>query len=107
MKKFIKLLNVDREFKQLEVKYKELSKTEAAKASSNLLSSLIAATPIDTGFARESWSLSKTLEGHKLRNSAEYIKFLNEGTSLQAPRYFIEATALRYGRPFGAITTVE
>ena len=68
---------------------------------------LVNATPIDTGLARESWSTSKTLKGHDVKNSVEYIEYLNQGSSKQAPARFIEGIALKYGRPLGTIVDVE
>lgn len=48
------------------------------------------ATPVDTGHARDSW----TSTGNSIKNEVEYISILNQGTSQQAPRYFIEKTVL-------------
>lgn len=57
-----------------------------------LLEKLREATPIDTGFAKESWKV--TNEG--LENSADYIDKLNAGSSQQAGAYFIEQTLLSH-----------
>jgi HK97 gp10 family phage protein len=54
------------------------------------LNSLKAATPVDTGLARDSWEI----EGDSIINKVPYIDFLNHGTSKQAPEHFIEKTIL-------------
>lgn len=57
-----------------------------------LIDMLKEATPIDTGKAREGWTV--TDEG--LENDVEYISELNDGTSKQAPARFIEKTLLAH-----------
>ena len=57
-----------------------------------LLDDLRNATPVDTGEARNGWR--KTRDG--LENSVDHISPLNEGTSQQAPAYFIEKTLLTH-----------
>jgi hypothetical protein len=68
---------------------KELEKKKKEKTES-LLKKLKEATPVDTGNARDHWEY---LNG-KLINPVSYIKSLNEGSSTQAPAYFIEKTLL-------------
>ena len=48
------------------------------------------ATPVDTGRARDGWSIN----ANDIENNVEYIDRLNEGSSKQAPPYFIEKTVL-------------
>ena len=63
---------------------------------------LRAATPRDTGRAAEGWRLSpltRRANGEftaEISNPVEYISELNEGTSRQAPRRFVEQVAGRY-----------
>jgi len=64
---------------------------------------LVRNTPIDTGEARDGWEMKPTPTGFALTNDVEHVKFLNEGSSQQAPSYFIEAIALKYGKPLGLI----
>ena len=101
-------------FKLLNVK-SELAKVKEAVAykqeallkdnSEKMLEDLKDVTPVDTGFARDSWKLVKdNRESVRITNSAEYIEHLNRGSSKQAPALFIEKTALKYGKPIGAIT---
>jgi len=52
------------------------------------VAALKAATPIDTGEAREGW---KTVGG-SIVNGVDHIDHLNRGSSKQAPAHFIERT---------------
>lgn len=93
----IKLKNVEREFQRLKIKTKEDVIKQSGKITDLLLSDLVSSTPIDTGEARASWSKQLSGQTYKLFNRAEYIQYLNAGSSMQAPAFFIESTALRYG----------
>ena len=66
-----------------------------------LLNSLKEATPVDTGNARDGW----TIEKNSIVNHVEYIDELNGGSSKQAPSHFIERTLLSKDgvRPNGVI----
>lgn len=101
----------------------QMNKVIAANAFENaveLHQDLVLATPIDTGYARSRWTISKTdpvdypkmqytvshskFFGIKVKpvsfeisNDAPYIEYLNKGHSKQAPSYFIEQTILRNG----------
>jgi hypothetical protein len=66
----------------------EKKKEQALKQK--LVKELAANTPIDTGEAREGWKL----EGDKIVNPVDHIENLNDGSSKQAPAYFIEQTLL-------------
>lgn len=77
-------------------------------AANKLMSELARETPVDTGKARDSWQLRKVAEGRVvIENKTDYIDDLNRGTSKQAPAFFIENVALRYGKPIGDIVTVK
>jgi hypothetical protein len=67
-----------------------IKKVESIK--SELVDNLKDNTPVDSGFARDSWI--KTKDG--IENSAEYISDLNAGSSKQAPSFFIESTLLNH-----------
>lgn len=49
-------------------------------------------TPVDTGYARSRWKSTKYVfrPGGEITNDADYIVYLNQGSSKQAPAYFIE-----------------
>jgi HK97 gp10 family phage protein len=98
-----RVLNVKQEFKIALSKEKKISKENLVKQSVLLKEDLKNNTPIDTGFARDSWQMTVNKDTVNLTNTAPYIKYLNQGTSQQAPALFIESTALRYGKPIGTI----
>jgi hypothetical protein len=56
----------------------------------NLIALLSVATPKDTGEAAAGWHQ----EGDTIVNDVDHIENLNEGSSEQAPAYFIEKTLL-------------
>lgn len=71
-----------------------------------VLSDLVDSTPIDTGEARAGWKVTQTSPtSFEATNDVEHIVFLNAGSSQQAPSYFIEQTAMKYGKPNGPIVT--
>ena len=74
-----------------------------SKRKKEMLAALKAATPIDTGEAREGWHI----EGNSLVNRVDHIERLNEGSSKQAPARFIELTLLQQPGvvPNGTIVT--
>ncbi len=74
------------------------------KASLSLLTELKRKTPVDTGEARDSWQrFAPSKQVVLITNDADHIESLNDGSSKQAPEYFIERTAVKYGRPLGLI----
>jgi hypothetical protein len=55
-----------------------------------MVHALKAATPVDTGEARDAWRV----EGSAIVNDSDHIQYLNNGSSKQAPDHFIEKTLL-------------
>ncbi len=84
-----------------EIEKSKLSLVE--KKCNHMLQDLKAATPVRTGFAKESWSLARLANGFAFENTAPYIEELNAGSSKQAPAFFVERVALKYGKPIGQI----
>jgi len=69
---------------------------------------LSSATPVDTGEAAASWSYRIINKNTiLLENDEFYVKFLNAGSSEQAPAFFIENIMLKYGKPLGPIVTYK
>jgi hypothetical protein len=91
-------INLLKEFDKLKENKKDI---ELVK----LVSALKAATPVDTGRARDGWHT----ENGKIINNVEYIDELNAGSSAQAPSHFIEKTLLSFSevQPNGVIVTPE
>jgi hypothetical protein len=99
----MKLLNIDTTFRELEAQALRLINIEDTKNVALMVAELRAETPVDTGHAQSSWTVTRKNYGFEVANSAEYIQYLNEGSSKQAPAYFIERIALKYGVPYGTI----
>jgi hypothetical protein len=79
------MIRMKAKFKLLSVKDIDLSGIPN-KIRNELVAELKEATPVDTGYARGQWRV----EGDKIINDADYIQNLNDGSSNQAPEFFIE-----------------
>ena len=78
------------------------------QTASKIVEELKEETPVDTGFARDSWEIEFSFEKTAtIVNKAEYIQQLNDGSSSQAPAHFVENTVLKYAKPKGPIVTYE
>jgi hypothetical protein len=92
------------ELSRVKAEMGEVSDKNLREASSLLINELREKTPVDTGYAQSRWSLdSVKADEFRIGNDAEYIEQLNKGHSKQAPKFFIEETALKYGKPNGLI----
>ena len=67
----------------------EISRLEAIKLRETQ-ARVVAATPIDTGAAKASWHTI----GKEIVSDSSYIEDLNNGSSAQAPSFFIERAIL-------------
>ena len=76
--------------KSFSKEYEKALESEKRKMGLVLVEKLRAATPEDTGRARDGWKY----QNGAISNDVEYIDSLNQGTSKQAPSYFIERTLL-------------
>ena len=103
----IKISNIDNEFKKLRESQKTEAKAQSIVDIVTIVNALKDATPIDTGLARDSWRINLLKENVEIINDVPYIEYLNNGSSKQAPAYFVEATALKYGKPLGVIVEVR
>ena len=97
-------------FRELNEEVTQEVREELGEEGVDLLRSLRESTPIQTGFARSRWRVSRTNpelgmeSGITITNDAEYIDDLNMGSSQQAPARFIEQAVLRQGcEPVGPI----
>ncbi len=100
----ITLKGKSKTFQQLRLDLDKATETHLQKQATKLLTTLKDKTPIDTGEAREGWKLSGSGDKRIISNDVEHLRYLNEGSSRQAPSHFIESTALQFGTPLGAIT---
>ena len=94
------------DFKNLRARMLKSVAEQHVLAAERLRADLAKATPVDTGAARDSWSVDKTVNNVvTVRNSVPYIGALNNGHSPQAPAFFVESIALRHGRPSGVVVS--
>lgn len=100
----MKITGITSTFEALRISLEDSKKAELRRVAKLLLSDLREATPVDTGLARDSWKATEHKHSVVISNDVEYLKYLNEGSSKQAPSHFVERTALKYGKPLGAIT---
>jgi hypothetical protein len=107
MKFNISVKGIEREFAKLLQSRDFESKKQARIEVSNMVSELRQQTPVDTGLARASWKSSESDKYFLVENTTDYIQYLNEGSSKQAPARFIESTALKYGNPIGTIVDIK
>lgn len=85
-------VNTASAMREIKLEAKEAAEKDIPRRKNQLVEALRNATPIDTGKARAGWQ--STSKG--ITNDVEYIDNLNEGTSKQAPPYFIERTLLSH-----------
>jgi hypothetical protein len=105
----------------------------ATRRLNNALVDLRRNTPVDTGRARDGWTIEgatldffivdRIIEKNirssvqaiseaseikfKINNEQEYIAHVNNGTSEIAPRRFIEQTLARYGKILGPLAKLK
>jgi HK97 gp10 family phage protein len=73
----------------------KVGKERTHAAAKTLEKALEEATPVDTGYAQSRWEVHPKLNNrYEVANDAEYIEYLNAGSSQQAPKNFIEKTVL-------------
>lgn len=105
----ITLRGIEAEFNKIKTQFTKLSTAEIGKRANKMLNDFRKDTPVDTGKAQSSWHIMPTgsiLMPFIITNDTEYIQYLNAGSSKQAPAFFIERIALRYGHPVGTIVKV-
>lgn len=100
----ISLTGIETEFEKIKKAFNSKSKSIVKEKANKIVKDLKAATPVDTGFARDHWVVN---ENNEIVNTAPYIENLNAGSSKQAPKYFVEKTCLEHGRAVGAIVEIN
>lgn len=84
----------------------KITQEEMRRRLASMLVMLEASTPVLTGFARSRWKIDGSYPRFRVLNDASYIEYLNAGSSKQAPMFFVESVALRFGKPYGVIASV-
>jgi len=99
----MEVVNFKEELKRIEREVFELGKLEIHDQIDYATEQLKIVTPVDTGEARRGWKNKKytsILTGAQaglITNEVEHIEYLNQGSSKQAPKYFIEQTLIKIG----------
>ena len=100
----MKITGINSTFEALKIKLEDEKMKELRRVSKLMVADLKESTPVDTGLARDSWKAVEKKRSIEISNDVEYLKYLNEGSSKQAPSHFVEKVALKHGTPIGAIT---
>jgi hypothetical protein len=97
----IKIKGIKQIQQQLREEYLVAKGVAIKGTSDRLVEALKDATPVDTGEARDGWKR----KGNAIVNEVPHIKQLNDGSSVQAPAFFIEQTVLAQSgvKPNGTI----
>jgi len=97
---------IDATFKDAMRQHTKLSEPQIRRRLASMLVMLEASTPVLTGYAQSRWKIDGSYPRFRVLNDAAYIEYLNRGTSKQAPAFFVESVALRFGKPLGVIAQV-
>lgn len=101
----LKVLGIKSTIESLEQKIKNNKDNKFLKKIEKLTNDLKEQTPVDTGYAKDHWEFTS----NSISNKTKYIEDLNQGSSIQAPSYFIENTLLKDKdvKPNGTIVTIS
>jgi hypothetical protein len=91
----LEVVNFKKELKRIEEEVLELGQIGVHEQIDYATDQLRIVTPVDTGEARKGWRNKKynnifRPESGVIINDVEHIVYLNNGSSQQAPKYFIE-----------------
>jgi hypothetical protein len=105
----IKLKNVTKELTRVKNEFEKRKSLILPSIGTKMARELASATPVKTGLARRSWTVVNTgskIIPVKVINTVPYIEYLNAGSSKQAPAFFVDRIALKYGKPVGVVVNV-
>jgi hypothetical protein len=101
---------VDKEIARLRKAANDVISARTLLAAGKLVNDLKEATPVDTGEARDGWHIEPSFIPGRVEivNDVPHIVNLNNGSSQQAPAFFIEDTVLKQRdlRPEGQIVKI-
>ena len=94
-------VNFKNEINRIRKEAKEIINASVEERTAFATEALARVTPVDTGYARSRWEYETiTVNGETvgvINNDAPYIQYLNQGSSKQAPAFFIEKTLVAIG----------
>jgi len=98
----LEVVNYKQELARIEKEVVALANVEIEDRIDYATQQLAIVTPVKTGKARRGWQSDnvKDIDGYSgavIVNDVEYISYLNNGSSKQAPAYFIEQVLIRIG----------
>jgi len=98
----LEVVNFRREMDRIRKEVQQLANVEIDELVNYAVDQLQIVTPVDTGEARQGWLTEerRQLDGYRgavIANDVEYISYLNNGSSQQAPSFFIEQVLLEIG----------
>ena len=92
------------EIRRIKAQFQKESHSHLETQVKKLVVALAKETPKDTGEASRGWGYRAARPGLlEVFNLVPYIAALNRGHSRQAPSFFVETTAVKFGKPLGLI----
>jgi hypothetical protein len=73
------------------------------KIAADAFANIVRATPVDTGRARAGWTFTPATSAYStatIANNVDYVIYLNQGSSQQAPARFVELGMQAAAAPF-------
>ena len=81
--------------RSLRPQLKKIEEKQARLLANDIFRGVKDLTPVDTGRAKRNWRLLRRRFGYLIRNAVPYVKYLEQGSSKQAPRGMVKPTLER------------
>lgn len=66
----------------------------------NVFADVVDLTPVRSGYAQSRWTINKIAEGYSIENDCDYIVYLDQGSSEQAPAGMTDVALARVAGRF-------
>jgi hypothetical protein len=98
----LEVINWEREMRRVEQEAMQIAEDDLIGKVEYATKTLREVTPVDTGKARASWRSNIVVRNGEVASAeitsdVDYMEYLNNGSSKQAPSFFIEQVLLRIG----------